>query len=395
MGAVTIDFPVSDESKAQVAYAAAFIHPAVQAVGFEGARWTFELAEPVSESVLSNGLAALAKRFAAATAFRPEPIFRLAAKPGGTTRARIDALMTSGAIRGIHPGLFVFREPVSTLIRFLDHAVLVRIARPFGAVEEAYPNCIPLTDLGATDHFASFPEHLHFLTHLIQDLDILDAFAADARAEGGAVRPQTPRLSPVQLVHNPSTCYHCYAARRGTTIAGDVAITAIAKCHRYEAANHADFGRLLEFSLREVIFLGSPDYVRACREKTLELVQALATDWQLAGDLLPSNDPFFTSDFAAKAGQQHRFAMKFEYRATLPGMTKMLAIMSSNLHGPTFSKTFALRRDGGPLHTGCLGFGLERLALALIAQHGHDPQAWPAALRSDFAAWRRSDPLGA
>jgi hypothetical protein len=395
MVAVFIDFPVPEESKAQVAYAAAFIHPAVRAVAHAGARWTFDLAEPVSEAVLSKGLAALAKRFASATAFRPEPIFRLEPSARDAGEDRVGALAAAGAIRAIHPGLFVFRAPVATIIRFLDHAILARIARPFGAVEEAYPNCIPLADLGATNHFASFPEHLHFLTHLTQDLDVLDGFAASASAQGAAVRPETRQLSPVQLVHNPSTCYHCYAARRGTTIAGDVAVTAIAKCHRYEAANHADLGRLLEFSLREVIFLGSPDYVRACREKTLALVTALAEDWRLAGELLPSNDPFFTSDFSAKAGQQLRLAMKFEYRASLPGRSKKLAIMSSNLHGPTFSKTFAMRRDGGPLHTGCLGFGLERLALALIAQHGHEPEAWPEGLRRDFADWRRADPLGA
>jgi hypothetical protein len=395
MGVVTIDLAVPDASKSHVAYAAAFIHPAVRGVRFDDTRWTFDLAEPVPESVLSKGLASLVRRFAAATAFRPEPVFALDAGCTGGADSRIASLVQAGAIRAIHSGLFVFRAPVSTLVRFLDHAILARIARPFSAVEETYPNCIPLADLGATSHFASFPEHLHFVAHLIQDLDVLDGFAANASARGAEVRPESRQLSPVLLVHNPSTCYHCYAARRGTTVPGNLAITAIAKCHRFEAANHADLGRLLEFSLREVIFLGSPDYVRATRAQTLELVKSLATDWNLAGELLPSNDPFFTSDFSAKAGQQHRLAMKFEYRATLPGREKKLAIMSSNLHGPTFSKSFALRREGGPLHTGCLGFGLERLALALIAQHGHEIEGWPPGLRRDFDSWRRVDPLSA
>ena len=108
---------------------------------------------------------------------------------------------------------------------------------------------------------------------------MLDAFAASAAMQGARTPGGAP-AEPVQLVHNPSTCYHCYAARRGTTIAGDLAITAIAKCHRYEAANHADFGRLLEFSLREVIFLNSPDYVRACRERrAAQEVATLLVTW--------------------------------------------------------------------------------------------------------------------
>jgi hypothetical protein len=32
-------------------------------------------------------------------------------------------------------------------------------------------------------------------------------------------------------------------------------------------------------------------------------------------------------------------------------------------------------------HTGCVGFGLERLALALFKHHGLDVAGWPASVR--------------
>jgi hypothetical protein len=41
--------------------------------------------------------------------------------------------------------------------------------------------------------------------------------------------------------------------------------------------------------------------------------------------------------------------------------------------------------DGGPAHTGCLGFGHERVVLALVRAHGTDPEAWPAGVRE--ALW--------
>jgi seryl-tRNA synthetase len=391
---LTLQLDVPEDARGHVAYAAAFIHPAVAAVRVDGAAWQFRLHQPVPAAVLEAGLKTLADRFKTLPGFEPAPVFALEA-PADRDNGAAAALAEARAIQEIHPGLFVYREPVSTLVRFLDHAILARFAKPFGAREESYPNCIPLGDLGKAQHFSSFPEHLHFLTHLTQDLGVLDAFAAEAKAQGHRARPHGSALSAVQLVNNPSTCYHCYAARAGTAVAGDMAVTAITKCHRFEAANHADFGRLLEFSLREVIFLGHPDYVRETRERTLALMQELATQWRLHGELLPSNDPFFTADFAAKAQQQQRMALKFEYRAAIPGQRKKLAIMSSNLHGVTFAKSFAMKREGGPLHTGCLGFGLERLALALIAQHGAEPQAWPDGLKSDYLNWRRIEPLGA
>jgi hypothetical protein len=37
--------------------------------------------------------------------------------------------------------------------------------------------------------------------------------------------------------------------------------------------------------------------------------------------------------------------------------------------------------DGEVAHTACLGFGLERVVLALLHTHGLDLHAWPAAVR--------------
>jgi hypothetical protein len=40
--------------------------------------------------------------------------------------------------------------------------------------------------------------------------------------------------------------------------------------------------------------------------------------------------------------------------------------------------------DGGPANTACLGFGLERITLALFCTHGFDTDAWPADVRSEL-----------
>ena len=69
-------------------------------------------------------------------------------------------------------------------------------------------------------------------------------------------------------------------------------------------------------------------------------------------------------------------------------------MLSSNLHGPTFSKAFAIQQRGRPINTGCIGFGYERLALVIHAQHGADPAKWPARLAQEYANWCAHDPLG-
>jgi hypothetical protein len=47
---------------------------------------------------------------------------------------------------------------------------------------------------------------------------------------------------------------------------------------------------------------------------------------------------------------------------------------------------WGIRDDQGDLaHTGCVAFGIDRLAVALFAIHGLDLQKWPAATRAALA----------
>jgi hypothetical protein len=54
-----------------------------------------------------------------------------------------------------------------------------------------------------------------------------------------------------------------------------------------------------------------------------------------------------------------------------------LAIASLNLHHDHFGTAFGITRDGGPAHSACLAFGIERWLFAITQRHGTDPQSWP------------------
>ncbi|TIR50248.1 MAG: hypothetical protein E5X28_10550, partial [Mesorhizobium sp.] len=58
------------------------------------------------------------------------------------------------------------------------------------------------------------------------------------------------------------------------------------------------------------------------------------------------------------------------------------ACLSFNCHQDHFGQTWGLKfADGEFCHSACVGFGLERVALALFRHHGPDTEAWPAAVR--------------
>ncbi|SDE51206.1 Seryl-tRNA synthetase [Paenibacillus sp. UNCCL117] len=298
-------------------------------------------------------------------------------------------------IKVLEPGLFIFREPFSSLMRFFDYSFVTKIAARYeGLTTEEYPAVIHADTLNKTNHFTSFPEHIHFLTHLREDLDIIEAFSQSVRDTGGW-KQETPldlnaNMPKPKFTMNPSTCYHCYEGLQHETLEGEGrVVTAISKCHRFESRNHTDFGRLLDFSMREIIFVGKPDFVKENRLRAIEYLKELAVEWNVDSMLEIANDPFFTNDFQVKASFQRNQEMKYELRLTIPHIKKSIACSSVNFHSNTFGTAFNISMGKRPAVTGCVGFGIERWTFAFLAQYGLDEANWPAAFREQYAAWQQ------
>jgi seryl-tRNA synthetase len=95
-----------------------------------------------------------------------------------------------------------------------------------------------------------------------------------------------------------------------------------------------------------------------------------------------ANDPFFIGEFRKQAAFQSAFQLKFEIRARLPFKDSTLAVGSYNYHQDFFGRNLEISlSDGSPAHTGCIAFGLERIAFAFLAQYGLDPAGWPQVVR--------------
>lgn len=67
------------------------------------------------------------------------------------------------------------------------------------------------------------------------------------------------------------------------------------------------------------------------------------------------------------ANSQKAQALKLELLVPIIHEDHPTACASLNLHHDHFSQTFGITfDDGSPVHTGCLGLGLERLTLVLV-----------------------------
>jgi hypothetical protein len=118
--------------------------------------------------------------------------------------------------------------------------------------------------------------------------------------------------------------------------------------------------------------VGSAAWVRERRQEWMERILLFAKSFELSVQLEPATDSFFAGGEARgrKLLQQIKH-LKYELRARVDTSGTQLAISSFNLHEAFFSRRFSFHlADGTDTHTGCVAFGLERWALAMVLQLG-------------------------
>lgn len=288
-------------------------------------------------------------------------------------------------ITPIGTGQVVLRGPAAQLVGLIDAKIDKVFASHFKAERELYPSTILCKTLDRCNHFTSFPEHIDFVNHLKQDLDVLNGFSSDCREHGWSAGLHEGRMAENDMAISPSCCYHCYEGMEGWQLTPPGRCTTmILGCHRFEGANHRTLSRLRAFTMREVVWIGHPRYVIESRAKAEELIIQWAKDWELTGTFETANDMFFTKDYAVKASFQRQQQAKKELRLAIPFEKQSISVFSSNFHATTFGKAFKIGIGRRPATSGCIGWGYERWIYCIFSQFGLDMHGWPIRLKEEF-----------
>lgn len=304
-------------------------------------------------------------------------------RPTFYTQHPQDELLKRGELSQEATGIFTLGPLLSRLIECFE-ARFLELAASFSAEPYRFPTLIPAAYLNRVNYFRAFPHSLSFVTHLREDLDVIDHFAQEACCgEDGALTAGPDAFARFQTLLSPAVCYHLYFAMADQPLTQGKAIaTAVGNCFRYESTNLSSLERMWNFTMREVIFVGDKDFVLQNREIARERMQAAFADWGLAYRVESANDPFFIGEFRKQAAFQSAFQLKYEIRARLPFSDGTLAVGSYNYHQDFFGRHLNITLpDGSPAHTGCVAFGLERMAFAFLAQFGFDMANWPRIIR--------------
>ena len=243
-----------------------------------------------------------------------------------------------------------------------------------------FPPIFARADYEKIDHISNFPDLMGSLhTFTGDDKDhraMLDKFE---RKEDWS-----RDLAASQVMMTPAICYPLYPTATGTLPEAGRRVDLQGYAFRHEPSD--DPARMQIFRMHEFVRLGTPEEALEHREfwlgKGVEIFGAVG----LKVEKVIANDPFFGRGGKVQKAIQREQNLKYEFVIPICSTEKPTAIGSCNYHLDHFGLAFDIRtHDGAVAHSACVGFGLERVALALFKTHGLDSAQWPGEVRDVLA----------
>jgi seryl-tRNA synthetase len=245
-----------------------------------------------------------------------------------------------------------------------------------GAEFVRFPPVIPRKDFVRSDFLKAFPHLAGSIFSFAGDSKEHQRMLEDIEAGSSYASFQTM----TDVVVTPAACYPIYPLAAGVLPATGRLFDVASYCFRREPST--DPARMQMFRMREQVRLGDPALVRSFRDGWITRAREVLGSLGLPAEPAVANDPFFGRGGKLLATNQRHQELKYELVLPICSIQRPTALMSFNYHQAHFGEAFGIHTAAGDVaHTACVGFGLERIALALFKTHGFDPSTWPAEVR--------------
>ena len=255
-------------------------------------------------------------------------------------------------------------------------ALVSREGAKLGPEVMRFPPIFSRADYEKIDHIHNFPDLLGSLhTFTGDDKDHRAMLEKFERKEDWS-----RELSASQVMMTPAICYPLYPTATGTLPQGGRRVDLMGYAFRHEPSD--DPARMQIFRMHEFVRLGTPQEALEHRQFWLAKGAEIFASVGLKVEKVPANDPFFGRGGKVQKAIQREQDLKYEFVIPICSTEKPTAIGSCNYHLDHFGEAFDIRtHDGAVAHSACVGFGLERVALALFRTHGLAAARWPREVR--------------
>lgn len=307
------------------------------------------------------------------------------------TKDVLPLLLKSGDIFKLEDGVYGFGGIALELLNYFNDSIR-KTGLQLGAEEYQYPSLISIKSIQKMSYIKRAPKilnfisHLNFVSHLKEDDDMIGAFVEQNKSQRNKLFLENN--VDTDFVVSPATCLHEYCKLADTDLNlpdGKVIVGGASKCSRFEEKTAVGLDRLRDFTMREIVCLGSPKEVRTFVKKAFLGAKILLKTWGLNSFIASENDPFFMDKPKDRSSDMPDFfELKYELKTVLPFNKHELAIASLNYYKDFFGKSFNIKNGGKFVHTSCLAYGLERCVYAFLSQYGINKSLWPSTVLKDL-----------
>lgn len=274
-------------------------------------------------------------------------------------------------------GLYAFGRTFELIVQGVD-AWLLQLVSDDGGWDLRLPPLCRTEDFLLTEYLTSFPH----LAGAVFGFDGYDRDPAVRRWQNSRQADWPGNIKAAGLMLISAACQPAFALFRGILPEKGQQVNLLGHCFRREPS--LDPARMQAFRQREFLFLGRADAAVSFRDSWVERGLNALNDLGLDVRQTEANDPFFGRAGRLLAAHQREAGAKIELVADFypDHDARTIALASCNLHGEHFGHAFGIScSDGATAHTSCVGFGLERIALALLRAYGPNVAGWPAYAR--------------
>ncbi len=259
-------------------------------------------------------------------------------------------------------------------------ALVTQAGAPFKPEVMRFPPIVSRQTYLKTDHIENMPDLMGSVHSFCGNEREQRKMVEKAHAGEGE---WVEALSATDVMLVPAACYPLYPAATGRLSKEGRLVDLKTFVFRHEPS--VDPARMQSFRQREYVRLGNPQQALSHRNEWLERAEKIHRSLGLDVQVVAANDPFFGRAGKMMKASQLEQELKFEIVVPICSEEKPTAITSCNYHLDHFGLAFDITTaEGEPAHTACIGFGLERIALALFKTHGLNPQAWPASVKKEL-----------
>ena len=296
--------------------------------------------------------------------------------------------------QGPTKGKWFYRPQIATILRTMEKIAIKEVLKPLGFQEIIESHIVPFDIWLKTGHLEGMPGEFYYVAEpATRDVEKWQRFVDLTKI--------TKEVSFDELNKNLSTPHSgiCYAqcpviywSFKGKTVSEEslpiLVYDKTAVSARYESGGRHGIERVDEFHRIEPVYIGTREQLLDLREKLLERYKNVFNnifdiEWRMAWVT-----PWYMQQ-AGKIGdtntQQDTGTIDFEAYIPYRGSRKeseWLEFQNLSILGDKYIKTFNIKSQKSELWGGCSGIGLERWAIAFLAQKGLDPKEWPTGFKS-------------